>query len=152
MKGKQQTDTQITLRTITLTNWQECIQMQLPEEQARLVASNLYSLAEAYVQPELTPRAIYAGEQMIGFVMTHHLEAENYTWIPRFMIGRDYQGRGYGRAAMQHVIDVLKSERPETPILLSLIPANVAARNLYLSMGFEDTGEHTHGEDILQYA
>lgn len=139
----------ISLRGITVENWEECINLQLPEEQCRLVASNLYSLAEAYVQPSLHPRAIYDGEQLVGFVMYQRSEDDSSIWIPRFMIGAAHQGRGMGRRAMKATLDEVRSHWPESPILLSLTPENRAARRLYLSLGFVDTGEHKQGEDIL---
>lgn len=38
-------------------------------EQEDFVAPNLYSIAEAYVEPSWTPLAIYAGEELVGFSM-----------------------------------------------------------------------------------
>lgn len=141
----------IHLQPVTLDNWQRCIHLRLSPEQARRVASNLYSLAEAYVQPRCTPQAIYAGEQMIGFVMTEYIAATGAYNIPRFMIDIDWQGAGFGGAALKAVIDALKSEREDAPILISLTPENEAARRLYERHGFEDTGQRFHGEDVLRH-
>lgn len=140
----------VTLHDITPANWQECINLRLPPRQSDLLASNLYSLAEAYVEPQLQPRAIYAGNRMIGFVMYEYDADDGCYWIPRFMIDIRYQGQGYGKAAIQAVLDELHDQRPDTPVLLSITPDNEVARNLYLSLGFEDTGRHKKGEDILR--
>ena len=141
----------ISLHPVTAHNWQRCIHLRLSPEQASRVASNLYSLAEAYVQPQCTPRAIYAGDTMIGFAMTEFIAATGAFNIPRFMIDIDWQGGGYGGEALRAIIDALKSEREDAPILISLTPENEAARRLYERHGFEDTGQRFHGEDVLRY-
>jgi diamine N-acetyltransferase len=140
-----------TLHDITPANWQQCIHLHLPPRQSGRIASNLYSLAEAYVEPQLQPRAIYADGRMIGFVMYEFDAEDGCYWIPRFMIDIRYQGQGYGRQAIQAVIDELRSQQPDAPIMLSITPDNEVARNLYLSLGFVDTGRHKRGEDILRY-
>jgi len=141
----------VTLATVTIHNWQQCIHLRLSADQATRVASNLYSLAEAYIQPRCTPRAIYAGDFMIGFVMTEFIEPNATYNIPRLMIDIDWQGAGYGGAALDAIIAALKQERPQAPILISLTPDNKAARRLYERHGFRDTGQRLHGEDVLRY-
>lgn len=141
----------VRLAAINRRNWQACIQLQVAPEQTDRLASNLYSLAEAYVEPECVPRAIYAGKQMVGFLMYEFNEYVGAYSIPRFMIDRDWQGYGYGGQALQALISALKAERPDAPILISLTPDNDAARRLYERFGFEDTGQHYHGEDVLRY-
>ena len=95
------------------------------------------------------PRAIYADETMIGFVMYTFHESTGAYSIPRFMIDVHWQGAGYGRRAMAAVLDTLKAERPAAPVFISLTPGNAAARRLYTALGFEETGRREAGEDIL---
>lgn len=140
----------ITLRNITPANWRQCVGLEPSPAQEHRIASNLYSLAEAYVEPQLQPRAIYLGPRMIGFVM-YVFDAENGCyWMPRFMIDARFQGRGYGKRALQAVIAALRDQRPEAPIMLSITPDNAIARHLYSDLGFEATGHRKHGEDILR--
>ncbi len=47
------------LRNITIENFQECIALKVDASQEGLVASNVKSLAEAKVNPNLFPFAIY---------------------------------------------------------------------------------------------
>jgi len=142
----------ISLREINQGNWQYCIHLQLAPAQASKLASNLYSLAEAYAEPRCRPRGIYANDMMLGFVMYEFNEHSGAYSIPRFMIDARWQGLGYGRAALQAVLDELKTERPDAPILISLTPDNDAARRLYVGLGFEETGQQVHGEDVLRHA
>jgi diamine N-acetyltransferase len=48
----------ITLRPITSDNWRACLQLDTTEAQRRFVASVVYSLAQAYVEPGWVPLAI----------------------------------------------------------------------------------------------
>ena len=139
----------ITLAPVTVANWQTCIHLRVSPAQATHLASNLYSLAEAYVESACVPRAIYADETMIGFVMYTFHESTGAYSIPRFMIDVHWQGAGYGRRAMAAILDALKAEHPEAPIFISLTPDNRAARQLYIGLGFEETGRREAGEDIL---
>ena len=63
----------IELRKLTEDNYDECFKLEIKQEQGRFVASNIYTLAEAYVA--LTnndfipmPYAIYNNETMVGFI------------------------------------------------------------------------------------
>jgi len=149
--GARDTRLPVTIEPITKANWQYVVELRLAPEQANLLASNLYSLAQAYVEPSCQPRAIAAGGMFIGFVMYEYIGWQAAFNIPRFMIDERWQGHGYGAAALAGVIKTLKAERPDAGILISLMPYNVAARRLYERMGFVDTGEQIHGEDVLRH-
>lgn len=91
----------IELQKITDDNFEECIKLEPKEEQKNYVASNICSLAEAYVA--LTnnecipmPYAIYNNDIMVGFIMLSYNEAamnndENAYWVCRLMIDKSYQ-------------------------------------------------------------
>ena len=127
----------VSLREITVDNWQECIKLRVRDEQMTLVPSNVYSIAEAQFYPEGVPLAIYDGqERMVGFVM-YGVDVTSGKWkIFRLMVDRAYQGRGYGRAAMRRVIERLAAQPGCDEILISYQPNNNAARQLYADLGF----------------
>lgn len=114
------------------------------DEQTDLVPSNVYSLAEAQFYPEAVPLAIYDDkERMVGFVM-YGVDVTSDKWkIFRLMVDRAYQGKGYGRAAMQHVIERLAAQPGCDEILISYQPNNNTARQLYADLGFveQDIGD-----------
>lgn len=133
------------LRPITSNNFQECLALQVDETQRGLVAPNVKSLAEAYVNHNLTPLAIYDAsvigyEQpqapMVGFTMYEVVAGVGF--INRLMIARDAQGKGYGRAAMLDVIQRLRLLPDVQLIALSHLVENTIAANLYRSLGFVD--------------
>jgi diamine N-acetyltransferase len=64
-------DTAVTLREITSSNETAVHALRVAPEQDRFVSSVATSLHEAEATPRARPwhRAIYAGEQPVGFVM-----------------------------------------------------------------------------------
>jgi len=128
---------QITLKSINAANWQACANLQVRENQAEFVPGNLYSIAEAQFYPDAVPLALYdEQEQLVGFVM-YGVDTSNGKWkVFRLMIDRAHQGKGYGRAAMQQVIERLRTRHNCAEILICYRPENTAARRLYASLGF----------------
>ena len=133
------------LRKITPDNFHECISLKVDESQKGLIASNTKSLAEAYVNSNLFPLAIYNAavmgyEQpqlpMVGFTMYEVVAGIGF--IMRLMVDRKYQRKGYGRAAMQEVIRRLKLYPEVELIATSYQQGNEAASKLYRSLGFVD--------------
>ncbi len=107
------------------------------DEQAHLVPTNLYSIAEAQFYPQAVPLAIYddAG-LLVGFVL-YGVETASGKWkVFRLMIDRAHQGKGHGRAAMEQVIERLAAQPGCHEIFISYQDDNHAARRLYASLGF----------------
>ena len=61
----------------------------------------------------------------------------------RYMIDAKYQGKGYGRAGIEAVLEFIKSAPvgEAKACWLSYEPENSVAQKLYASFGFEETGE-----------
>jgi len=70
----------------------------------------------------------------------------------RFMIDASHQGKGYGKLAIIQLIEHLKTfpRKPAPSIYLSYKPDNEAARKLYASIGFKETGEISCGETVAR--
>jgi len=134
------------LRPVTRDNLASVVALEPKPEQKGLVAANIESIAEAYVKPYLVPRAVYneAGE-LVGFVMYTQTpdpdDPEGSHWIYRLMIAGQYQGNGYGRAAMEQVLAHYRSDSRCHRVRVSFEPHNEVARALYASLGFVETGD-----------
>lgn len=143
----------ISLREITPENFDACIKLQVAEEQKSFVAANVYSIAQSKVYPTHLPWAIYAGDEMVGFVMFGLDTDDDKYYLGRLMIDENHQGRGYGKAATRAVIERMKEIEDCREIYLSFVPGNKGAEKLYLSVGFEKTGEVSEdGEIIMRFA
>ncbi|ROR31903.1 diamine N-acetyltransferase [Mobilisporobacter senegalensis] len=152
----------ISLRKINEENFEECIKLEPKKDQKSFVASNIRSLAQAYValsNEECIPMpyAIYENDIMVGFTMLSYNEAaeeseENTYWVCRLMVDKQYQGKGYGKEAMKKALDLIKTEPygNASGVYLSYEPENEIAKKLYASLGFVATGEIEDGEVVAK--
>lgn len=131
------------LRKITRDNLRECLNLQVDDSQKTLVATNAQYDAEAYVDTNLFPFAVYdtsarGYEQpqapMLGFTMYEIVAGVGF--IMRLMIDFKYQRQGYGRATMIEVIRRLKLCPDVEIIATSFAFENEEAASLYQSLGF----------------
>ncbi|HWL24080.1 MAG TPA: GNAT family N-acetyltransferase [Ureibacillus sp.] len=144
----------ITIKPITKENIRECVKLEVAEDQKQFVARNIASIAWAYVDENFTPYAICKGEEVIGLVAVEYVkENEDYDrhWVPRFMIGEQFQGKGYGKRAMQEVIEMISKKEDCQRIRLSVVPENEAAINFYKLLGFVLTDEFLEDEMVMDY-
>ncbi len=117
-----------------------------------MVADNVRSVAEAFFSPSAWMRAIYADETPIGFIMTH--TGSDYedgidcpgVFLWRFMIGGPWQGKGYGKRALEKLIQHLKAMG--IPLLYtSCGQGEGSPEGFYRKLGFIPTGGH-YGDEI----
>jgi len=144
----------IILKKITEDNFNECIKLEVEESQKSFIANNTYSLAQAWLYNEkVKPFAIYNDEEMVGFVMldTDYNEGavNGICDIWRLMIDKNFQGKGFGKSAIQAVINYIKEELICKKIRTSVVSENIVARNLYKSLGFIPNGEFDGDEVVL---
>lgn len=144
----------VELKKITWENFSKCLSLDVTEDQQNFIDSNVYALAQAYVaatNDKFPPiaYAVYNAQTVVGIVILVHKYAkdnrfyhENCYEVVSFMIGRQYQGKGYGKEAFARVIDLIKTfpEGKAKAICLSYDPKNDTARRLYASYGFTETG------------
>src|SRR4030095_4038276 len=103
---------EVRLENVTVRNWRAVARLKLAPEQKDLVASNLYSIAQSKFDPNAHPRAIYAGKELVGFLMYNVWGEHDQTReasIYRFMIEREQQGKGFGRAALAKALDEIRA-------------------------------------------
>jgi diamine N-acetyltransferase len=142
----------VELRPITADNFEAVLRLEVLPEQASFVAPNVRGIAETYICPDAEPRAVYAGADLVGFVLFHPIDrdepAEGHC-IVRLMIAREFQGRGLGRQALDAAVAWIVRERRVDRVRLSVVPSNATARGLYRSAGFVETGELDDGEIVM---
>ena len=143
--------TDITLREINKDNWREATKLNVSDDQQNFVAPNWYSIIEALFEPELYSYGIYAGDDMVGYVMCG-LDADDTGeyWIVRLMTDKTHQNKGYGRTALHKIIDMMHEKFNCHIIFLSFEPENHIAKKFYESVGFVDTGRVEHGEIVYR--
>ncbi len=140
----------VTLREITQDTVRTILRLKVKPEQEQFVADNATSIAQAYFEPKAWFRAIYADETPVGFVMLYDSpeEAEYFLW--RFMIDGRYQRFGYGRRAIEQLIEYVRARPNAKELLTSYVPAEGGPGPFYAGLGFVDTGEVDDGENVTK--
>ncbi|BAT59332.1 spermine/spermidine acetyltransferase [Variibacter gotjawalensis] len=143
----------VELRDITDANRDAVRALKLDPEQEELVASNEESLDEAEHDPGARPRAIYAGDRLVGFIMYDAGEPDDdprEAQIYRFMIDQSAQGSGYGRAALLATIEEIRGIGGIAKIEIGYMPENPVTKVFYESVGFVEVGLDEDGEMVAE--
>jgi diamine N-acetyltransferase len=149
----------ITLREITHTNWRATLRLTVHPEQQRFIADHTpiaaIMLAKAYIRPDglvWVPYAIYAAEEIVGLIaLAYAPGSRDEYWVYHFFIDRLHQGRGYGKAAFQAFIQLIRERHPHCRQLnLAVHPENSRAQQLYTSLGFQPDGRELWGELVYR--
>ena len=138
----------VELREVTVENFRECIALAVRDDQ-KFVAPNVYSLAQAKVDPGCVPRAIYADGAMVGFLMYEVDRERREVYLARLMVDRRFQHRGYGRRALELLVEIALAEPGVDAVTLSTRPDNVDGIRFYERFGFADTGVLDDGEEVF---
>ena len=140
----------ITLRNIDYNNFWEIIELNVYENQHNFLTSNAVSIAQSKVQPEYIPLAIYSDEKAIGFAMYGIGRDDGQYWIYKFMIDRRYQSKGFGKVALQLLINQIQKDKTHNKILLGVHRESIVAIKLYHSLGFEFNGQIFGKDRIME--
>ncbi|KQL52610.1 spermidine acetyltransferase [Heyndrickxia shackletonii] len=142
------------LKTITKDNWVKAISLRVREDQVKFVASNAVSLAQLNFLDNFHAKGIYQEEEMIGFALYGIDEDDHEYWIYRMMIDQKHQGKGYGKEAIQLVIDDIRNMKEDChqTITLSYEPTNEHAKRVYEKIGFQEIdGLIIEGEQVSRF-
>ena len=143
----------VSLREITSETLESILQLSVTEKQKKVYPrSNAYSIAEAHYPTDDDPvwiRAVYAGETPVGFLMTSEAPAKGEYFLWRLMIDARHQGKGYGRKAVELLIERIETSPNAKALWTSHLKQDGDAGGFYRKLGFEYTGEIIHGGDHL---
>ncbi len=139
----------VELRPITEDNFLDAFHLELAPGQGRFVSHPVRSLAQAYVfRDQCQPFGIYADGKMVGYVMViYDYDIPEYD-IWHMMIDRSMQGRGFGSATLDRLIDYIRTKPfgDSDRIALTCSKFNPSARRLYERKGFRATGVEDEDE------
>ena len=136
-------------------NWRIFSALKVKKEQEEWVAAYITILARAYVYREdnSVVYAIYDSTTPIGLLMQRDYidNGKRYCVLDQFMIDKKYQGKGYGKKAMQLWISLIKKDTNYDSITLCYKEEDLIASKLYQGLGFQHTGEVDEDEVIMEY-
>ncbi|MEJ8553921.1 GNAT family N-acetyltransferase [Tepidibacter sp. Z1-5] len=127
----------IEFKKIDRTNYNECIELSLNEEQKKFVAPNMFSLVQAAYEPDLYPLGIYNDNKMVGFIL-YDFDVELNGWsMSRFMVDVKYQNQGIGKMALQKFVEFFINKYGHIQLYTSASIDNQVVIALYEKLGFE---------------
>ena len=147
----------LSLREITGDNYFQVLELKISPEQeaAKFVSPVVRSLADAWYYREegiTYPKAIYAKEDLVGFIMYDLDPEEQQVFIWRFLIDQAFQGRGYGRQTIEAVVEMAKQQTQMTKVVADYVDGNELMKKILLDLGFEETGfDPDNNEHIMVY-
>lgn len=146
------TTSRLELREITAENIGAAVRIAVRPEQEAFVAPVVYSLAEAYASRETAwPRLVYEGDVPVGFIMGAFDPGAEIDFfrcgIWRLNVAADQQGRGYGRFAVERVLDEARA-RGESRATVLWVPGAQGPEGFWRRLGFTPTGEESHGQRV----
>ncbi len=139
-------------REINKSNYWDCMELTIDESQEGFVADNKQSLVEAAYEDGLYTLGIYIEETMIGFVLYDYDETIPGWSMSRFMIGKQFQGKGYGKQAAIAFLEYFKTKHIADKIYISVSLENTAAHKMYSSIGFTEVKEVKYTFRDKQYS
>lgn len=105
------------------------------EEQKNFLPSNVFSIAQSKFIENMNSFAIYGYICMVGFT-SYLIDDDGDMNLTRFMIDKEQQRKGYGKAALKEVIKLIKNNCDNKEIWISTHPKNIIALKLYISESF----------------
>lgn len=131
----------IKLQIVDEATFEAVIGLEVAESDQRRVASNLYSLAEAWLYREkdtVFPYAIMLGKKVVGFLLLAKEKDGYFIW--RLMIDQSLQRRGYGKDALRVVMRMAEQDASCHCIRAHYVIGNHRMRGLLESLGFRTEG------------
>ncbi len=142
----------VSLREITEETLRPILRLKVSPEQEKYVTSNAVSIAQAYFQRDNAWfRAICADETPVGFLMLDDRPNEASYFLWRFMIDARYQKFGFGKRAIELLIEHVKTRPNATTLGVSCVPDGEGSPcPFYEKLGFIYTGEKDEDELVMK--
>ncbi|MFN8466100.1 MAG: GNAT family N-acetyltransferase [Caldilineaceae bacterium] len=143
-------ESNVSLRPVTAENVYDVMRLRVTKEQEQFVADNARSLAEAAYNQYAWPRAIYADETPVGFLMLYDDPHTPEYFLWRLMVDHRYQRMGFARRALEQVVDYVAGRPNATTLGVSYVPGEGSPQPFYAALGFSETGEVADEEQVMR--
>jgi diamine N-acetyltransferase len=130
----------VQLEPVTEANWRECAALSVRPDQEVHVAAVTFYLCLCYYGSLWQPLAIVRDGTVVGFCMWA-VDDDASRWIGGLVVDAAAQRSGVARSAITTMIRRFEAVPDCTGTALSYAPSNSAAKDLYASLGFRETGE-----------
>ncbi len=115
--------------------------LQVAQSQQGYVASIPVLLARAYIFRKDRAQAywVYQDEEAVGMVLYLDCPERDAFDFCQLFIDQNQQGRGFGKAAVQLVLDKMRQDGKYRKVSLCYVEGNDPARKLFEQFGFQQT-------------
>lgn len=140
MKGDRR---MINLQSITEENWLKVTELTVNEEQKRFLAPPIGILARAYVYRNCNGKVYVIADDnlIVGVSLVREFTDEPLGYeLQQFMIDKKYQGKGYGKKALELILDELRKEHHYDHVEVCVNKEDNIAIHVYEKAGFVDSG------------
>jgi N-acetyltransferase len=159
--SSQQASAPLSFRVVNAENLLPVLRLNAGAVGERMVASNGVSLAQAAYSNNAVPRAVFAGEVAVGFLMLYDptldpaLAAKDEAKtdavdVWRLMIDFKQQGRGYGEKTMREAWRYALTRPGINRVRLSYVPLEGNPSMFYKQLGYVETGEKDDDEIVME--
>jgi len=138
-------------------DYEAIVKLKVRDTQKDYVSSNLEAFAKAFACQEVYDEkpivlGVYKDKTLVGVAMFCRSTVENrhIYYFLHFMIDENYQGKGYGKDALIHVVELIKTTKPlgEADWIYISVHKESVARRLYCNTGFEELNEYNNEIDL----
>ena len=117
-------------------NYETVLKLKVTDEQneGKFIAPNVRSIADAYLYREagdVFPYAVQDGNTVVGFVLLDEDEEEKELMIWRIMVDKDCQGKGYGRAIVEKVLERFEADSRFDVLIADYVKGNDVMGNCW---------------------
>ncbi|MBQ3237141.1 MAG: GNAT family N-acetyltransferase [Oscillospiraceae bacterium] len=131
------------LKEVDENNWKEIAALELFEEQKSFLDTPLGIVARGYVYRNCNAKVfgIANEEKIIGAALIRDFDEEPVGYdLQQFMIDKNFQNKGYGRQALELILNYLKAEKRFDRVEICVKKADIHAIKLYEKAGFKNSG------------
>ncbi len=135
---------EISIKSIPREKWDTIANLSVHNEQSHFIETSAQCLDDAKndtYNMKWDFYGVYANDILVGFAMhgknNHWLYPQ--VWLDRFMIDKNFQGKGYGKKSMELILQKMYSDYNCKKIFLSVYENNLHAIKLYEKLEFKKT-------------
>ena len=140
---------EVSLRQITGDTVREICNLSntLTPPRKYMVAPNAVSISQAHFSPNAWFRAIYADDTPVGFMMLYDDPEGSEYFLWRLMIAGPHHGKGFGRRAIDLLVDYVRTRPGATVLETSCGQGPGSPEGFYRKLGFVRNGKML-GEEV----
>ncbi len=138
------------VRPVDKDNLEAVLKLRVAPGQEHLVAPAARSMAQVAFEPLGRALALFDGTTAVGMMLLYDARGDaekpaNQLYLWRLLVDADHQRRGYGRQAMQWLLDEAR-RMGYAEVGLSHVDKDGHAGDFYQKLGYAYTGEIDDGE------